>query len=81
MYSITKLSLCVVENEWMSTMSQTCMSVIDIENIWCGLNIFISNQFIQYNAIFKHTNIRIRTEANAYLVLLLYNILTKCRRQ
>ena len=81
MYSITKLSLCVVENEWKSTMSQTCMSVIDIENIWCGLNIFISNQFIQYNAIIKPTNIRIRTEAKAYQVLLLYNILTKCRRQ
>ena len=46
-----------------------------------GLNIFISNQFIQYNTIFKHINIRIRTEAKAYQVLLLYNILTKCRRQ
>ena len=46
-----------------------------------GLNIFISNQFIQYNTIVKHTNIRIRTEAKAYQVLLLYNILTKCIRQ
>ena len=46
-----------------------------------GLNIFISNQFIQYNTIFNHTNIRIRTEARAYQVLLLNNILTKCRWQ
>ena len=46
-----------------------------------GLNIFISNQFIQYNTIVNHTNIRIRTEAKAYQVLLLYNILTKCKRQ
>ena len=46
-----------------------------------GLNVFISNQFIQYNTIFNHTNIRIRTEARAYQVLLLYNILTKCRWQ
>ena len=46
-----------------------------------GLNIFISNQFIQYNTIVNHTNIRIRTEAKAYQVLLLYNILTKCIRQ
>ena len=37
-----------------------------------GLNIFISNQFIQYNTIFNHTNIRIRTEPRAYQVLLLY---------
>ena len=36
-----------------------------------GLNIFISNQFIQYNTIVNHTNIRIRTEAKAYQVLLL----------
>ena len=36
-----------------------------------GLNIFISNQFIQYNTIFNPTNIRIRTEARAYQVLLL----------
>ena len=36
-----------------------------------GLNIFISNQFIQYNTIFNHTNIRIRMEARAYQVLLL----------
>ena len=36
-----------------------------------GLNIFISNQLIQYNTIFNHTNIRIRTEARAYQVLLL----------
>ena len=36
-----------------------------------GLNTFISNQFIQYNTIFNHTNIRIRTEARAYQVLLL----------
>ena len=35
-----------------------------------GLNIFISNQFIQYNTLFNHTNIRIRTEAKAYQVLL-----------
>ena len=46
-----------------------------------GLNIFISNQFIKYNPIFKHTNIRIRIEAKPYQVLFLYNILTKCRRQ
>ena len=40
-----------------------------------GLNIFISNQFIQCNTIFNHANIRIRTEVIiAYLVLLLYNI-------
>ena len=44
-------------------------------------SIFISNQFIQYNTIFKHTNIRIRMEAKAYQILLLYNILTNCRRQ
>ena len=36
-----------------------------------GFNIFISNQFIQYNTIFNHTNIRIRTEARAYQVLLI----------
>ena len=36
-----------------------------------GLNIFISNQFIQYNTIVNHTNIRIRTEAKAFQVLLL----------
>ena len=36
-----------------------------------GLNIFNSNQFIQYNTIVNHTNIRIRTEAEAYQVLLL----------
>ena len=35
-----------------------------------GLNIFISDQFIQYNTIVNHTNIRIRTEAKAYQVLL-----------
>ena len=46
-----------------------------------GLNKCISNQFIQCNTIFNHTNTRIRTEARAYQVLLLYNILTKCRRQ
>ena len=34
-----------------------------------------------YNTIFNHTNIRIRTEARAYQVLLLYNILTKYRKQ
>ena len=39
-----------------------------------GLNIFISNQFIQYNTIVNHTNIRIRTEAKAYQVLLLREI-------
>ena len=44
-----------------------------------GLNIFISNQFIQCNTIFNHTNIRIRAEAKAYQVFLLYNILTKFR--
>ena len=30
-----------------------------------GLNIFILNQFIQYNTIFNHTNIKIRTEAKS----------------
>ena len=36
-----------------------------------GVNIFISNQFIQNNTIFNHTNIRIRTDTRAYQVLLL----------
>ena len=31
---------------------------------------FISNQYIQYNTFFNHTNIQIRTEARAYQVLL-----------
>ena len=53
--------------------------VFNSKNDW--FNIFISHQFIQYNTIFNHTNIRIRTEARAYQVLLHYNILTKCRRQ
>ena len=44
-------------------------------NTLFGLNIFISNQFIQYNTFFNHTNIRIRTEARAYQVLLLKNTL------
>ena len=52
-----------------------------LDNFSFGLNIFISNQFIQYNTIVNHTNIRIRTEAKAYQVLLRYNILTKCIRQ
>ena len=42
-----------------------------------GLNIFISNQFIQYNTIFNNTNIRIRTEAKAYQVLLLLLLITE----
>ena len=47
----------------------------------CWFKHIISNRFIQYNIIFNHTNIRIRMEARAYQVLLLYNIWTKCRRQ
>ena len=47
------------------------------KNFRIGLNIFISNQFIQYSTVFKHKHIRIRMEAIAYQVLLLYNILTK----
>ena len=43
-----------------------------------GLNIFITNQFIQYNTNFNHTNIRIRTEARAYQVLLLKEEQTSC---
>ena len=48
------------------------MKILDIQvERGFGLNIFISNQFIQYNTIFNHTNITIRTEARAYQVLLL----------
>ena len=57
------------------------MLIVQIMFTLFGFNIFISNQFIQYNTIVNHTNIRIRTEAKAYQALLLYNILTKCRRQ
>ena len=48
------------------------MFVTFLVDICFGLNIFISNQFIHYNTIFNHANIRIRTEARAYQVLLLY---------
>ena len=42
-----------------------------------GLNIFISNQFIQYNAIFNNINIMVRTEIKTYQVLLLLLLITE----
>ena len=52
-------------------------TLVDLTSNFFGLNIFIPNQFIQYNTIVNHTNIRIRMEAKAYQVLLLYNIFDK----
>ena len=52
-------------------------SINTIDSIWFKNIYFKSVYTTQY--IYNHPNIRIRTEARAYQVLLLYNILTKCR--